>query len=73
MGLLERLWLRSSYGKHILLRCVNRSSYTSRWQRVYENMYKYAMAYEASGVGGSLFDDIQLRIDGDPRTVTFLI
>lgn len=44
-----------------------------RWQRVYENMYKYAMAYEASGVGGSLFDDIQLRIDGDPRTVTFLI
>jgi hypothetical protein len=36
-------------------------------------MYKYTLAYEANGVGGNLFDDIQLRIDGDPRTVTFLI
>ena len=29
--------------------------------------------YEASGVGDMLFEDFRLRLDGDPRAVTFLI
>jgi hypothetical protein len=29
--------------------------------------------YEASGVGDTLFEDFRLRLDGDPRAVTFLI
>ena len=45
----------------------------SRWKLVTATTYKYSLDYEANGVGGSLFDDIQLDIDGDPRTVTFLI
>jgi hypothetical protein len=45
----------------------------SRWQRAFENMYKYTLSYDANGVGGDLFDDIHLRVDGDPSSVTFLI
>jgi len=44
-----------------------------RWRHMGENLYKYSLDYEANGVGGNLFDDMELRIDGDPRTVTFLI
>ena len=29
--------------------------------------------YEAGGVGDTLFEDFRLRLDGDPRAVTFLI
>ena len=29
--------------------------------------------YEASGVGDILFEDFRLRLDGDPRALTFLI
>jgi len=31
------------------------------------------LTYEASGVGDTLFEDFRLRLDGDPRAVTFLI
>lgn len=48
-------------------------TFTCRWHRVNENLYKYSLDYEANGVGGNLFEDLRLRIDGDPRTVTFLI
>jgi hypothetical protein len=43
------------------------------WHRVGECLYKYSLDYEVNGVGGNLFDDLKLRIDGDPRTTTFLI
>ena len=36
-------------------------------------LYKYSLMYEASGVGDTLFEDSRLRLDGDPQTVTFLI
>ncbi|KAF8076758.1 hypothetical protein FPV67DRAFT_431212 [Lyophyllum atratum] len=48
-------------------------TFTCRWHRVNENDYKYSLDYDANGVGGNLFEDLRLRIDGDPRTVTFLI
>ncbi|GLB34164.1 hypothetical protein LshimejAT787_0110480 [Lyophyllum shimeji] len=48
-------------------------TFTCRWYRLDENLYKYSLDYEANGVGGNLFEDLRLRIDGDPRTVTFLI
>ncbi|KAF5387620.1 hypothetical protein D9615_000711 [Tricholomella constricta] len=48
-------------------------TFTCRWHRVNENTYKYSLDYEANGVGANLFEDLRLRIDGDPRTVTFLI
>ncbi|KAF5333192.1 hypothetical protein D9611_002736 [Ephemerocybe angulata] len=44
-----------------------------RWVRVQGNLYKYSLEYEAGGVGGGLFDDLRLKLDVDPRSVTFLI
>ena len=37
------------------------------------NLYKFSLSYEANGVGDTLFEDFRLRLDGDPRAVTFLI
>ncbi|KAG6812097.1 hypothetical protein H0H92_004397 [Tricholoma furcatifolium] len=48
-------------------------TFICRWYRVNENLYKYTIDYDAGGVGGSLVEDLRLRIDGDPRTVTFHI
>jgi len=48
-------------------------TFTIRWECVSNNLYKYSLTYEASGVGDTLFEDLRLRLDGDPRTVTFLI
>ncbi|RDB19784.1 hypothetical protein Hypma_012899 [Hypsizygus marmoreus] len=48
-------------------------TFTIRWHRVSDNLYKYSLDYDAGGVGGNLFEDLRLRVDGDPRTVTFLI
>lgn len=31
------------------------------------------MDYEAGGIGDNLFDDVQLKLDSDPRKITFLI
>lgn len=44
-----------------------------RWECVSNKLYKYSLMYEASGVGDILFEDFRLRLDGDPRAVTFLI
>ncbi|PFH50134.1 hypothetical protein AMATHDRAFT_75765 [Amanita thiersii Skay4041] len=44
-----------------------------RWQRTNHGSYKYSLDYEAGGVSATLFADLELRFDGDPRTVTFLI
>jgi hypothetical protein len=44
-----------------------------RWECVSNKLYKYSLTYEASGVGDTLFEDFRLRLDGDPRAVTFLI
>ncbi|KAF9462066.1 hypothetical protein BDZ94DRAFT_764436 [Collybia nuda] len=44
-----------------------------RWNRMGNDFYRYSLDYELNGVSGNLFDDLKLRIDGDPRTTTFLI
>lgn len=44
-----------------------------RWQTVSNNLYKYSLDYEADGVGDNLFKDFRLKLDLDPRSVTFLI
>lgn len=44
-----------------------------RWRSLSDGYYRYSLDYEANGVGGKLFDDYRIRLDGDPRTVTFLI
>ncbi|KIY70387.1 hypothetical protein CYLTODRAFT_187395 [Cylindrobasidium torrendii FP15055 ss-10] len=44
-----------------------------RWMRVAEDTYDYSMEYEAGGVGATLFEDLRLKVEGDPRTVTFHI
>jgi hypothetical protein len=31
------------------------------------------MGYEANGVGDLLFDDIRLRLDADPQSLSFVI
>jgi len=48
-------------------------TFTIRWKCVSNKLYKYSLTYEASGVGDTLFEDLRLRLDGDPRTVTFVI
>lgn len=55
-----------------LLQCHSHN-HSLRWHRVNDNLYKYSLDYESHGVGANLFEDFRLRIDGDPRTVTFLI
>ncbi|KAF8806256.1 hypothetical protein BYT27DRAFT_7103255 [Phlegmacium glaucopus] len=47
--------------------------FTVRFEHVSNKLYKYSLTYEAMGVGDTLFEDFRLRLDGDPRTVTFLI
>jgi hypothetical protein len=37
------------------------------------NLYKYSLEYDANGVGELLFEDFKLRLEGDPRSITFLI
>jgi len=49
------------------------STWVSRWQSVSNNLYKYSLDYEADGVGDNLFKDFKLKLDSDPRSVTFLI
>jgi len=44
-----------------------------RWQLISNKMYKYSMEYDANGVGDTLFEDFRLRLDGDPRAISFLI
>lgn len=44
-----------------------------RWECVSNKLYKYSLVYEANGVGDTLFEDLRLRLDVDPRMVTFLI
>jgi len=48
-------------------------TFTIRWECVSNRLYKYSLTYEASGVGDTLFEDLRLRLDGDPRAATFLI
>ena len=50
----------------------NRCSFY-RWECVSNKLYKYSLTYDANGVGDTLFENFRLRLDGDPRTVTFLI
>ena len=45
----------------------------NRWKSLGANWYKYSMGYEANGVGDLLFDDIRLRLDEDPQTISFVI
>lgn len=44
-----------------------------KWKSMGGNWYKYSMGYEANGVGDLLFDDIRLRLDEDPQTISFVI
>lgn len=50
-----------------------RVQFIAKWQHIGEGLYKYSLEYEASGVGGVLMDDFRLMLQGDPRSVTFLI
>lgn len=47
--------------------------FNRRWKSMGGNWYKYSMGYEANGVGDLLFDDIRLRLDEDPQTISFVI
>ncbi|KAF8625273.1 hypothetical protein AX15_005469 [Amanita polypyramis BW_CC] len=48
-------------------------NFITRWKRTDNGAYKYTFDYEAGGVSSTLFDDLELRIDHDPRHVTFVI
>ncbi|KAJ3545999.1 hypothetical protein NMY22_g2219 [Coprinellus aureogranulatus] len=47
--------------------------FSVKWSRVHGNLFKYSLEYEAGGVGGVVFEDVRLKLDIDPRTVSFLI
>jgi len=53
--------------------CVLIIGLGDRWEPVSSNLYKYSVEYDANGVGDVLLEDIRLRLDGDPRTISFLI
>ncbi|KAJ7098606.1 hypothetical protein B0H15DRAFT_583477 [Mycena belliarum] len=44
-----------------------------RWRHISGGLYKYSLDYEASGVGAELVNDLRLIVDGDPRSLRFLI
>ncbi|KAK0190488.1 hypothetical protein F5146DRAFT_556477 [Armillaria mellea] len=44
-----------------------------RWHRIGEGVYDYSMEYECCGVGAVLFEDLRLKLECDPREVTFCI
>jgi len=44
-----------------------------RWQRVRDQLYKYSLEYDGGGVGTVLFSDFRMKIEVDPKMVTFLI
>ncbi len=44
-----------------------------RWQSLGHNAYKYTLDYEAGGISLTLFDDLELKFELDPRQVTFVI
>ncbi|KAF9534588.1 hypothetical protein CPB83DRAFT_842566 [Crepidotus variabilis] len=44
-----------------------------KWECISGNLYKYSFEYDANGVGDVLFDDFRLRLDNDPRSISFLI
>ncbi|KAF9057818.1 hypothetical protein BJ165DRAFT_1334693 [Panaeolus papilionaceus] len=48
-------------------------TYIVKWQHISNKLYRYSVDYEANGVGDTLLDDFRVRLDGDPRGVTFLI
>ncbi|TFK71995.1 hypothetical protein BDN72DRAFT_764004 [Pluteus cervinus] len=48
-------------------------NFVVRWRYFGEGLYKYSMEYEAGGAGGTIFEDIRMRFDCDPKTITFLI
>ncbi|KAG6910802.1 hypothetical protein DXG01_007691 [Tephrocybe rancida] len=57
----------------ILRNVDSKSQLYHGWHRLNDNLYKYTIDYDANGVGGNFIEDLRLRIDGDPRTMTFLI
>ena len=74
MVMLERLWSHLPSG--MLYYFFNLGAGIQkyyRWKCVSNKLYKYSLTYEANGVGDTLFEDLRLRLDGDPRAVTFLI
>ncbi|EAU84199.2 hypothetical protein CC1G_08129 [Coprinopsis cinerea okayama7 len=48
-------------------------TFTFRWERVNGTLYKYSLDYEAGGVGANLFEDFRMKLDADPRTLSFLV
>jgi len=44
-----------------------------RWQRIRDQLYKYSLEYDGGGVGAVLFNDFRMKIEVDPKMVTFLI
>ncbi|EKM79968.1 hypothetical protein AGABI1DRAFT_113213 [Agaricus bisporus var. burnettii JB137-S8] len=48
-------------------------TFTVRWHRIRDRLYKYSFEYEGGGVGDILLSDFRMRIDNDPRSITFLI
>lgn len=52
---------------------LNESQLRFRWTHIAEGLYKCTLEYESAGVGGMLFEDFRLILQGDPRSVSFLI
>lgn len=50
-----------------------RVEFIAKWQHIGEGLYRYSLEYDAGGVGAVLMADFRLMVQGDPRSVTFLI
>lgn len=48
-------------------------NFTVKWRKTEYGTYKCSLDYEAGGVSSTLFDDLDMCFDHDPRTITFII
>jgi len=48
-------------------------TFTIKWKSVHNKLYNFTLEYESGGVGDVLFDDIKMKLDGDTRSLSFLI
>jgi hypothetical protein len=50
-----------------------RVQFIVKWTHIAEGLYKYSLEYESAGVGAMLMENFRLIVQGDPRSVSFLI
>ncbi|KAJ8482157.1 hypothetical protein ONZ45_g15051 [Pleurotus djamor] len=48
-------------------------TFTVAWKQLSDNLFTYTFSYEAGGIGAILFEDLKMKVDCDPKRLTFTI